>query len=47
MRDQSRTLPRGRTLRPPAVVIATIAALTLTACSGTEAPDRSFDVTPS
>ncbi|MFD8208676.1 excalibur calcium-binding domain-containing protein [Streptomyces sp. NPDC059695] len=46
MRDQSRTLPRGRSLRPLVAAIGAIAALALTACSGGEAPARTFDVSP-
>ncbi|MFK0225208.1 excalibur calcium-binding domain-containing protein [Streptomyces sp. NPDC090303] len=45
MRDQSHTRHLSRGPRPLVAALATIAALALTACSGTEAPARSFDVT--
>ncbi|MFD7560473.1 excalibur calcium-binding domain-containing protein [Streptomyces sp. NPDC059835] len=52
MPDQSRNTHKGQERRPRPgrrtviAAVGVIAAITLTACSGNEAPERAFDVTP-
>ncbi|MFJ8159453.1 excalibur calcium-binding domain-containing protein [Streptomyces sp. NPDC096136] len=52
MPDQSRNIHQGRDNRPrpgrvtSIAVVGVIAAITLTGCAGSEAPERTFDVGP-